>query len=485
MVFNIESAMKHSYSNDDTCFSVDEILEEDFDALLDEGSKILNSIEGTLLEEEIFSEFDEFMKIVTPASVKAVEESCVTCGGNHAYYNYPNTDSNQPSVYVATSTYNQVAPQNHASNYMAPPGFDPVQNNQNRFNQKQGQGNNFNQGNNFQPFQVPNQGFQNQPFQVPNNPVQQVLINHVVKIHLLQTRLGSFDVIVGMDWLAYDRADIDCYEKIVRIPLSNGKILEVQGERPEKDPRCLSCIKADEKKPEDIPIVRDFTEVFPDDLSGLPPMREIEFRINLILGVLPVVRFPYRLASLEMLKLSNQLKELQEKGIIRPSHSPCGAPILFVKKKDGVMRMCVDYRELNNLTIKNCYPLPRIDDLFDQLQAACCFFKIDLHSGHHQLRVREEDIPKTTCRTCYKHFEFIVMPFGLMNAPVIFMDLMNHICKAYLDKFVIVFIDDILIYSKSEEEHKVHLKTLLDLLKKEKLYVRFSKCEFWLQEVQF
>ncbi|GJX12871.1 putative nucleotidyltransferase, ribonuclease H [Tanacetum coccineum] len=149
------------------------------------------------------------------------------------------------------------------------------------------------------------------------------------------------------------------------------------------------------------------------------------------------------------------------------------------------MRMCIDYRELNKLTIKNRYPLPRIDDLFDQLQGACYFSKIDLRSGYHQLRVREEDIPKTAFRTRYGHFEFTVMPFGLTNAPAIFMDLMNRVCKPYLDKFVIVFIDDILIYSKTEEEHEVHLKTILDLLKKEKLYAKFSKCEFWLKEVQF
>ncbi|GJT49105.1 putative reverse transcriptase domain-containing protein [Tanacetum coccineum] len=292
-------------------------------------------------------------------------------------------------------------------------------------------------------------------------------------------------VIIGMDWLAYHRALIDCYEKIVRIPLPNGKILEVQGERPEKDLRSLACIKADEKKLDDIRVVRDFPEVFPDDLLGLPLVREIEFRIDLIPGASPVVRSPYRLAPSEMLELSNQLKELQEKGFIRPSHSPWGAPVLFVKKKDGSMRMCIDYRELNKLTIKNRYPLPRIDDLFDQLQGACCFSKIDLRSGYHQLRVQEEDILNTAFRTRYGHFKFTVMPFGLTNAPAIFMDLMNRVCKPYLDKFIIVFIDDILIYSKSEEEHEVHLKTILDLLQKEKLYAKFSKCEFWLQEVQF
>ncbi|GKC85977.1 putative reverse transcriptase domain-containing protein [Tanacetum coccineum] len=250
---------------------------------------------------------------------------------------------------------------------------------------------------------------------------------------------------------------------------------EKVGERPKKDLRSLACIKADKKKLDDICVVRDFHEVFPDDLLGLPLVREIEFRIDLIPGASPVVRSPYRLAPSEMLELSNQLKELQEKGFIRPSHSPWGAPVLFVKKKDGSMRMCIDYRELNKLTIKNRYPLPRIDDLFDQLQGACYFSKIDLRSGYHQLRVREEDIPKTAFRTRYGHFEFTVMPFGLTNAPAIFMDLMNRVCKPYLDKFVIVFIDDILIYSKSEEEHEVHLKTILDLLQKEKFKVESVK----------
>ncbi|GJY47412.1 putative reverse transcriptase domain-containing protein [Tanacetum coccineum] len=299
------------------------------------------------------------------------------------------------------------------------------------------------------------------------------LFNHVFKIDLLPTRLGSSDVIVGMEWLSYHRAVIVCYEKIVRIPLSNGEILEMQGERPEKDPKSLLCIKADEKNLEDIPIVRDFLEVFPDDLSGLPPVREIEFHIDLIPDAFPVVKSPYRLAPLEMLELSNQLKELQEKGFIRPSHSPWGAPVLFVKKKYDALRMCIDYRELNKLTTKNHYPLHRIDDMFDQLQGACYFSKIDLRSDYHQLRVREEDIPKSAFRTRYGHFT--VMPFGLTNAPAIFMDLMNRVCKPYLDKFVIVFIDDILIYSRSEEEHEVHLKTILELLKKEKLIGRYYR----------
>ncbi|GJZ97018.1 putative reverse transcriptase domain-containing protein [Tanacetum coccineum] len=210
------------------------------------------------------------------------------------------------------------------------------------------------------------------------------------------------------------------------------------------------------------------------------------FQIDLVPGAAPVARAPYRLAPSEMKELSEQLKELSDKGFIRPSSSPWGAPVLFVKKKDGSFRMCIDYRELNKLTVKNRYPLPRIDDLFDQLQGSSVYSKIDLRSGYHQLRVRERrTIPKTAFRTRYGHYEFQVMPFGLTNAPAVFMDLMNRVCKPYLDKFVIVFIDDILIYSKSKQEHEEHLKIILELLKKEELYAKFSKCKFWIPKVQF
>ncbi|GJW04551.1 putative reverse transcriptase domain-containing protein [Tanacetum coccineum] len=181
-----------------------------------------------------------------------------------------------------------------------------------------------------------------------------------------------------------------------------------------------------------------------------------------------------------MKELAEQLQELSDKGFIRPNSSPWGAPVLFVKKKDGSFRMCIDYRELNKLTVKNRYPVMRIDDLFDQLQGSSVYSKIDLQSGYHQLRVHEKDILKTTFRTRYGHYEFQVMPFGLTNAPAVFMDLMNRVCKPYLDKFVIVFIDDILIYSKNKEEHEEHLKLILELLKKEELYAKFSKCEFWI-----
>ncbi|GJW49580.1 putative reverse transcriptase domain-containing protein [Tanacetum coccineum] len=186
-----------------------------------------------------------------------------------------------------------------------------------------------------------------------------------------------------------------------------------------------------------------------------------------------------------MKELSDQLQEFCDKGFIRPSSLPWGAPVLFVKKKDGSFQTCIDYRELNKLMVKNRYPLPRIDDLFDQLQGSSVYSKVDLRSGYHQLRVREEDIPKIAFRTHYGHYEFQVMPFGLTNAPAVFMDLMNRVCKPYLDKFVIVFIDDILIYSKSKQEHEEHLKLILELLKNEKLYAKFSKCEIWIPKVQF
>ncbi|GJV26204.1 putative reverse transcriptase domain-containing protein [Tanacetum coccineum] len=243
--------------------------------------------------------------------------------------------------------------------------------------------------------------------------------------------------------------------------------------------------KSKKKQLEDVPIVKNFPEVFPEDLPGLPPTRQVEFHIDLVPGAAPVARAPYRLAPSEMKELADQLQELSDKGFIRPSSSPWGAPVLFVKKKDGSLRMCIDYRELNKLTVKNRYPLPRIDDLFDQLQGSSVYSKIDLRSGYHQLKVREEDISKTAFRTRYGHYEFQVMPFGLTNAPAVFMDLMNRVCKPYLDKFVIVFIDDILIYSKSKQEHEEHLKIILELLKKEELYAKFSKCEFWLPKVQF
>ncbi|GJT90153.1 putative reverse transcriptase domain-containing protein [Tanacetum coccineum] len=337
-------------------------------------------------------------------------------------------------------------------------------------------------------------------------------LGHPFNIDLMPVELGSFDVIIGMDWLRRYHAVIICDEKLVQVPYGNETLTFCGNESSngrESRLTVISCSKAQEymakgcqvflaqisakkeeekserKQIEDVPIVRDFPGVFPEDLPGLPPARPVEFQIDLVPGAAPVARAPYRLAPSEMKELSEQLQELSDKGFIRPSSSPWGAPVLFVKKKDGSFRMCIDYRELNKLTVKNRYPLPRIDDLFDQLQGSSIYSKIDLRSGYHQLRVREQDVPKTAFRTRYGHYEFQVMPFGLTNAPAVFMDLMNRVCKPYLDKFVIVFIDDILIYSKDEKEHEEHLKTILELLKEEKLYAKFSKCEFWIPKVQF
>ncbi|GJW68407.1 putative reverse transcriptase domain-containing protein [Tanacetum coccineum] len=243
----------------------------------------------------------------------------------------------------------------------------------------------------------------------------------------MPVELGSFDAIIGMDWLAKYQAVIVCAEKIVRIPWRN-EILIIHSDGIED--------KSEKKRLEDVPIVRDFPKVFLEDLPGLPPTRQVEFQIDLVPGAAPVARAPYRLAPSEMKELLEQLKEL-------------------------------------------------IDDLFDQLQGSSVYSKINLRSGYHQLRVREEDILKTSFRTRYGHYEFQVMPFGLTNAPAVFMDLMNRVCKPYLDKFVIVFIDDILIYLKNKQEHEEHLKLILELLKKEELYAKFSKYEFWIPKVQF
>ncbi|GKC26058.1 putative reverse transcriptase domain-containing protein [Tanacetum coccineum] len=204
--------------------------------------------------------------------------------------------------------------------------------------------------------------------------------------------------------------------------------------------------KSAEKRLEDIPVVKEFPKVFPEDLPGLPPVRQVEFQIDLIPGATPVAGAPYRLAPSEMQELSDQLQELAD---------------------------------------RESLPITRINDLLDQLQGSSVYSKIDLRSGYHQLRVRDEDVPKTAFRTRYRHYEFQVMPFGLTNAPAVFMDLMNHVCKPYLDKFVIVFIDDILIYSRNKKEHANYLRIILELLRKEKLYAKFSKCDFWISIVHF
>ncbi|KAF5477291.1 hypothetical protein F2P56_003941, partial [Juglans regia] len=297
---------------------------------------------------------------------------------------------------------------------------------------------------------------------------------------LIVFKLLGFDIILGMDWLYRYSANIDCRRRVIGFQLSDEDYLEFVGSKLKARPSIISAIQAkrdiacgadaflvqvvstpsEKKSLVDIPVVEEFPDVFVDELPGLPPIRDMEFVIDLELGAAPVHKAPYRMAPAELKELKTQLQELVDKGFIQPSSSPWGVPVLFVKKKDGTLRMCIDYRELNKVTIKNKYPLPRIDDLFDQLQGAAVFSKIDLRSGYHQLRIRDKDVPKTAFRTRYGHYEFKLMSFGLANAPAAFMDLMNR-------------------------EHACHLRLALGKLREHQLYAKLSKCEFWLEEVKF
>ncbi|XP_029151508.1 uncharacterized protein [Arachis hypogaea] len=333
--------------------------------------------------------------------------------------------------------------------------------------------------------------------------------NAVIAVDLiLLEMMDEFDVILGMDWLSSYHANTapnlrflklgamlnnNTQEKL--LPSSKAQFSSnahqhtlATSSKAHSHLKFLAVVRDVEAKVpsiDQVPVVREFLDVFLAELPGIPPDREVEFSIDLAPGVYPVSIPPYRMALAELRELKIQLQELLDKGFIRPSTSPWGAPVLFVKKKDGSIRLCVDYRQFNKVTIRNKYPLPRIDDLFDQLQGASCFSKIDLRSRYYQLKIKGEDIPKTAFQTRYGHYEFLMMPFGLTNAPAAFMDLMNRVFKPFLDHFVIVFIDDILVYSKSEEEHEHHLRVVLQTLRNHKLYVKFSKCEFWLDQVAF
>ncbi|XP_052732478.1 uncharacterized protein LOC128196266 [Vigna angularis] len=312
----------------------------------------------------------------------------------------------------------------------------------------------------------------------------------------------DLEVILGMDWLAANRILIDCgakelvfpdeYEVELSVTLGQLKEDIVDGAScflimTHSDERFegLSHERSTSKLNGGRSVVDDFPDVFPDEVPGLPPPREVEFTIDLVSTAGPISIAPYRMSPAELTELKEQIEELMDKKFIRPSASPWGAPVLLVKKKDDSSRLCIDYRQLNKLTIKNKYPLPRIDDLLDQLHGATVFSKIDLRSGYHQIRVKEEDIQKTAFRSRYGHYEYVVMPFGVTNAPAIFMDYMNRIFRPYLDKFVVVFIDDILVYSKSYDEHEDHLRVVRGVLREKELYAKFSKCEFWMKEVQF
>eukprot|EP00253_Pinus_taeda_P008664 PITA_08664 len=319
--------------------------------------------------------------------------------------------------------------------------------------------------------------------------------------------LGSYDILIGMDWLERHWSLVDSKTKVIYYKDQNGDRKEMQGIqrpvqiRPITATQLAKCIRkgcqmyviqvgfADSKDKaatlDNISVIREFADVFPKEIPGLPPKRNIDFTIELIPGAAPVSRAPYRMSLPELTELKMQLQELLDKNYIRPSVSPWGAPVLFVKKKDGTLRMCIDYRQLNKLTIKNKYPLPRIDELFDQVKGTTMFSKIDLRSGYHQIRIKEEDIAKTAFRTRYGHYEFLVLPFGLTNAPATFMCLMNSIFHQYLDRFVLISIDDILIYSRTVEEHQEHLRMVLQTLREHQLYAKFSKCDFLQEEIQY
>ncbi|XP_068344232.1 uncharacterized protein [Pyrus communis] len=327
----------------------------------------------------------------------------------------------------------------------------------------------------------------------------------VMPANLISLDIVEFDVILGTNWLHFNRANIDCYEK--KVTFHRPGLLMVMFVRECSGLRhdIISAVRAKKlpqkgcqgylahvvlndnasSRVENIRVVKHFPDVFPDDLSGLPTDRDVEFAIDLLPGIDPIPLTPYRMALAELRELKIQLQELLNKGFTQPSTLPCGAPVLFVRKKDGTLRLCIDYRQLNRVTIKNRYSLPHIDDLFDYLHGACVFSQIDSRSGYYQLKIKSEHVPKMAFRTRYGHYEFLMMSFGLTNAHAAFMDLMNWVFKQYLDRFVIVFIDNILIYSKSKADHVRHLTLVLKKLREHWLYAKFSKCQFWLDQVAF
>jgi hypothetical protein len=327
----------------------------------------------------------------------------------------------------------------------------------------------------------------------------------VTRANLYVMILGSYDVVIGMDWLESHEAILNCKTKWLSLVDDEGQRRVIVGWNQGVSLRFISSLqlrksmrkgcklyailalneKGVAEGLEHLPVVREFADVFPEELPGMPPERELEFTIDLKPGTEPIARTPYRMSTPELQELKMQLKELLDLGLIRPSVSPWGAPVIFIRKKDGSWRLCIDYRQLNKATIKNQYPLPRIDDLFDQMKGATVFSKIDLRSGYHQLRIKEDDVPKTAFKMRFGHYEFTVLPFGLTNAPGVFMSLMNGVFREYLDKFVQVFIDDILIYSRTMEEHDEHLRLVLQCLREHKLYGKLSKCSFYQSRIHY
>ena len=362
------------------------------------------------------------------------------------------------------------------------------------------------------------------------------LQSYSTSLDLVAIPLSGYDVILGMPWLEDANPIIDWREKIIQV--KHGE--ELHSIRSESSIHLLSHVELDrairrkqidsvqavwmreiatestervavlnqstsstsipinaeepnnkEKEPAEWTearrqLLHEYRDVFPTDLpSGLPPTRSVDHRIELKPGSAPTNRPTYRMSPTELDEVKKQIDQLMESGFIRPSKSPFGAPLLLVKKKDGTMRMCIDYRALNDITIKNSYPLPRIDELFDRLQGAKIFTKIDLRNGYHQIRIYSADVEKTAFRSRYGHFEFLVLPFGLTNAPATFMQLMHDIFRPLLDRSVLVFIDDILVYSNNIEDHRRHVREVLELLRKNQLYAKASKCELFKSRVEF
>ncbi|WVZ53382.1 hypothetical protein U9M48_004333 [Paspalum notatum var. saurae] len=286
---------------------------------------------------------------------------------------------------------------------------------------------------------------------------------------LIVLESSGIDVILGKNWLQRYHGVLMCAERKLILTTPAGERMEVPILGPQSEVNTM-----DASALEGIRVMSEFPDVFPDSLPGMPSERDIEFSIELVRGTAPIYKKAYRITGVELFEVKKQIDELLEKGFIRKSTSPWASPVLLTEKKDGTLRMCVDYRGLNAVTVKNKYLLPRIEDLFDQLKGACVFSKIDLRSGYHQLRIRPSYIPKTAFISRYGLYEYTVMSFGLTNAPAFFMYMMNSVFMEYLDKFVVIFIDDILIYSKTEEEHEEH-----------KLYAKFSKYDFWIEKVKF
>ncbi|MCO5597731.1 hypothetical protein L7F22_051812 [Adiantum nelumboides] len=335
------------------------------------------------------------------------------------------------------------------------------------------------------------------------------LEGHSTSQSLRVLKMRKFQGILGMDWLSKNKADIHCSQGTVSFYSLNEEQVYIHGRRgnaPLRVVKAKQLIKGlqkglslyvlklnkpekeskeketEDKEPE---WMNEFSDVFLEELIDLPPTRGLVHDITLVPRAQPIAKSPYKMSLFEALELKNQLTQLLEQGFIRPSVSPWGAPILFQKKKDGTFRLCIDYQGLNQCTVKNKYPLPRIDELFDRLSGAQYFSKIDLRSQFCQIQIQAEDIPKTAFHTRFGHYKFVVMPFGLTNAPATFNQFMTDLFREGLDNFVLVFFDDILVYSKTREEHEQHLRQVLEILRTAKLYAKRSKCLFFVEKVAY